>query len=266
MLGGTVAGEELERSAEHNSHSLTWDGLYNVRDLGGHPTPFGRTRFGAVVRSEALTYLGEAGRSALFAYGIRTIIDLRSPGEAAAEEHPLRGLAGYRHLPLLDDQALGEVAGIPEAEQVYAYMLDRRGEQLATILRVTICSPTPLLIHCKAGKDRTGVVVALLLANAGVGRSFIVSDYAVSERMLRPLYAMWARQDGVDVKADADAESMSRYVSRPEAMLAFLERLDSRYGGPRSYLLSIGLTEAEVQALARLLLPPEAAMVTRARD
>src|SRR5207245_3010949 len=104
-----VASEELPRYADPNSRNLNWDGLYNARDLGGHPTPFGRTRFGAVVRSEALTYMSEAGRSALFEYGIQTIIDLRSPGEAAVEVHPLRGLAGYRHLPLLDDQALGEV-------------------------------------------------------------------------------------------------------------------------------------------------------------
>lgn len=261
---GAVTGEDVLGSAGSNRGGITWDGLYNVRDLGGHPTPSGRTRFGAVVRSEGLSLISEAGRSALLEYGIRTIIDLRSPGEAEQEVHPLRDLAGYRLLPLLDDAAVAEVDGIAAVPEVYAYMVERRGEQLVTILRAMIDSPTPQLVHCRAGKDRTGVVVALLLANAGVGRAFIVNDYALSDRMLRPLYDIWARQAGVTVVPGA--EPMRRYPSTPEAMLSLFDRLDSCYGGPRSYLRSIGLTDQELLALGRLLLPAGVLMVTTAPD
>jgi protein-tyrosine phosphatase len=261
---GIVTSDDVLGSAGSNRGGITWDGLYNVRDLGGHPTPWGRTRFGAVVRSEGLTLISEAGRSALLEYGIRTIIDLRSPGEAGQEVHPLRHLAGYLQLPLLDDDAVAEVAAIADVAEVYAYMVERRGEQLATILRAMIDSPTPQLVHCKAGKDRTGVVVALLLANAGVGRAFIVNDYALSDRMLRPLYDIWARQAGVTVMPGA--EPMRRYPSTPAAMLSLFDRLDRCHGGPRSYLRSIGLTDLELLALGHLLLPADVPMVTIAPD
>jgi protein tyrosine/serine phosphatase len=250
-----LAGEDSPRSvASAAGGVLSWDGLYNVRDLGGHPTPAGATRFGAVVRSESLTLISEAGRAALSSFGVRTIIDLRSPAESEQEVHPLRDLPGYRSLPLLDDEAIGVVAGIPRPAEVYIYTVERRAGQLARILRTMSSSPTPQLVHCKAGKDRTGVVVALVLANAGVARDSIVADYSVSDTLLRPLYDIWAREKGIDPASLS--EPMRRYPSTPEAMEAMFEHLDTRYGGVPSYLGSIGLTPAEQQDLARLLLAP----------
>jgi protein-tyrosine phosphatase len=261
MLGGAVASEDPSSSAAPAAGILAWDGLHNVRDLGGHPTPLGRTRFGAVVRSEGLTLISEAGRAALSSFGVKTIIDLRSPAEAELEVHPFRDLPGYHSVPLLDDDAMGVVAGFPQAADVYSYMVDQRGEQLASILRAMAAGATPQLVHCKAGKDRTGVVIALLLANAEVARDSIVADYVLSDSMLRPLYDIWARQRGID--PDSLAEPMRRYPSTPEAMRAMFEHLDARYGGLRPYLLSIGLTESEQQELAQFLRETAPTVTTR---
>ncbi|MDP9247031.1 MAG: tyrosine-protein phosphatase, partial [Candidatus Dormibacteraeota bacterium] len=106
---------------------------------------------------------------------------------------------------------------------------------------------------CRAGKDRTGVVVALLLANAGADRASIVADYAVSDEALTPLYEIWMREAGED--AGPARERMRRYPSRPEAMEALFEHLDTNYGGTRPYLHSSGLSEPELASLASLLAP-----------
>jgi protein-tyrosine phosphatase len=231
-------GDRIIREVEPQGRTLSWDGLYNVRDLGGHETPRGPTRFGAVVRSESLALLSEAGRAALTEYGVRSIIDLRSPHEAGLEAHPLASLPSYRNVPLMDDLAMEHVAGIPEVAQV---------------MRRLAASPAVHLVHCRAGKDRTGVIIALLLDNAGADRASVVADYALSDRAVSPLYEIWARQAGVD-PAQALEESR-RHPSRPEALLGLFDHLDSRYGGSRQYLLATGLSEPELDSLAHLLAP-----------
>lgn len=206
-----------------------------------------------MVRSEDLTLISQSGRAALHEYGIQTIVDLRSAQEVGQEIHPLRSLPGYRNLPLLDQKAMEDVDEIPDVADAYRYMVDRRAAQIAEILRTMGASPAPQLVHCRAGKDRTGVVVALLLANAGADRDSIVADYALSDDALMPLYEIWAREAGED--AGEARKQMRRYPSRPEAMQALFDHLDTRFGGCRPFLLSSGLREPELDSLARLLAP-----------
>lgn len=248
-MASTVSSEVKMTVAD--ARVLTWDGLHNARDLGGHPTPKGQTRFGRVVRSECLGRLTSAGLAALRKYGIATVIDLRSPVELRGEASPLSEDPGYRNLPVLEDADMERVAAINSVDEVYRYMVEHRGGALAEALRLVAYSPWPVLVHCKAGKDRTGVVVALLLANAGVDQESIVADYAMSDSLLAPLYARWALEAGVD--PSQPAEVMRRYASAPEAMRALLELLERDYGGARGYLLAAGLKEAELQVLRALL-------------
>ncbi|MBJ7599571.1 MAG: tyrosine-protein phosphatase [Candidatus Dormibacteraeota bacterium] len=114
----------------------------------------------------------------------------------------------------------------------------------------------------RQGQDRCGGRAAPGQRRGGA--RIHLNDYALSDRMLRPLYDIWARQAGVTVVPGA--EPMRRYPSTPEAMLSLFDRLDSCYGGPRSYLRSIGLTDQELLALGRLLLPAGVLMVTTAPD
>jgi protein tyrosine/serine phosphatase len=184
--------------------SLAWDGCLNVRDLGGHRTAGGgETRFGAVVRADAVAGLSDAGWEALVAHGIRTVVDLRLHDERAADP-PRQIPVDVVHVPLID-------GGLPEYDPVIAAAIDAAADpraavrafylellehfhaNFARVVRaVATAPPGGVVVHCKAGKDRTGLVVALLLRLAGVGLEEIGADYAVSGSTLaEALEASW---------------------------------------------------------------------------
>jgi protein-tyrosine phosphatase len=160
------------------------------------------------------------------------VIDLRSPRELAQTLNPLSDLPGYRHLPLLGDRDLDSVADIRDMARTYRWKVDNRGEAIAAILRSIAEAPAGgILFHCFAGKDRTGVIAALLLTVAGVDRDSIIEDYVLSEGTVpvefRPL---------------------------PEMMADLLQHLDRRHGGVAAYLAAAGAGPATQEALRRRLL------------
>jgi protein-tyrosine phosphatase len=226
--------------------------LLNVRDLGGHPTVDGAvTRHRSLLRADDLAQLSPEGLAALAAYGVETVLDLRWPEEIAAAPSPIpRHLPGVRYLTvsLLTDNpadwdALG---GYCAKEQWKCAVLERLQPQLKSALAlIAAASPAPLLFHCVAGKDRTGILAALLLALAGVTAAAIAADYAASTANLRDAYLR--RCGGGDRAAIIEA------VRCPEeAVYNMLDYLD-RAGGAAAYLAGIGLTGAEIARLrARL--------------
>jgi protein-tyrosine phosphatase len=232
---------------------LDWDGLFNARELGGLPLRGGgRTAPGWLVRSDSLAGLSAHGRDALAAYGVRTVVDLRSPAELASHPNPYQASpAGIRllHRPLLDDADMVAVAGRPQ-EDVYRFAVDQRARRLAGIL-VALADAEPVaLYHCHSGKDRTGIVTGLLLELAGVERAAIVADYAVSEHLLAPIYARWVAQE-----PDADLRRLLRqtFPSPPGLMSGLLQHLDQAHGGAERYLLAAGLSPDRLERLrARL--------------
>ena len=163
---------------------LAWDGCLNVRDLGGYPTPDGHeTAWGAIVRADTLSLLTPAGQAALVAYGIRTIIDLRRPDEVAQHPNPfaqagLRGIT-YSHVSFIDPALLpADRASLVFATLAaeYAYLLDRFPHQVTTILTtIAHARPGGVVVHCTGGKDRTGLICALLLDTVGVDRAIIAA-------------------------------------------------------------------------------------------
>jgi protein-tyrosine phosphatase len=235
--------------------SLDWAGLHNARDLGGHLTPQGRTRYGAVVRSEAPTRLTAAGRERLREHGITGFVDLRSEEEAAAEPSPFAGGRGYRRVPILDRPAMQAVRGMRRSEDLLRFMVFDRteliGEALLNVLDLS--ADGGVLIHCRVGKDRTGVVAALLLLNAGVDPADVAADHARSEANLEPLLASLA----VEARTDEErAEAgMRRFAPTPDSLLVALREITERHGSVPRYLREIGLTTDELAAL-RLLLTP----------
>lgn len=192
-----VAGAGAERQRH-----LPWQGCFNVRDVGGYPTvDGGRTRWGALIRSDDLGRLTPEGEASLVDYGVRTIVDLRSGWELEAP-HPFRPVApptgeatgadvpAYLNLTLRDlddahlDRALNASSSVAEA---YCLFLDHGAASFARIARAfTDAPPGGVLVHCAAGKDRTGLIVAVLLALAGVRDDAIVADYRLTEERLRP--------------------------------------------------------------------------------
>lgn len=235
-------------------------GTYNLRDLGGYATPAGTTVWRRVLRADGLHRMGPEGAAGLAALGVRTVIDLRRDHELAAQPNPVREHPGiaYLNVSLFDRLDVVE-AHAPEGEEagnvllgLYCQTLAQRGAEIREILETIAAAEGVVLFHCTAGKDRTGVIAALLLALAGVGREDIVADYALTGAQIAPLIATVLKN------AEARGEDMVRYKAllecRPETMVAFLDHLEAVHGGVERYLASVGLDAAAVARLrARLL-------------
>ncbi|MFR9722056.1 tyrosine-protein phosphatase [Streptomyces sp. MS19] len=181
---------------------LDWDGCFNARDLGGLPlTGGGTTRHRAVVRAESPERLTPAGWDALAAYGVRTLVDLREDGEAGAG-YPVpagRGIA-YVRVPLDDtaDTAFWQrchARGWSPATPLYyrAFMAEKAARCAAALAAVARAAPGGVLVHCAAGRDRTGLVALALLALAGATADAIVADYDLSASRLTGFYAALGR-------------------------------------------------------------------------
>jgi protein-tyrosine phosphatase len=246
----------LGANASEASRALAWGACLNVRDLGGLTTADGRrVRRGALVRSDQLCRLDDGGHAALLAHGVRTVIDLRNPAEAQRDPDPTLHEQGveYRLIPQQDDQLWQqpEWAARTRAERD-ARVLDQRAEHIAAMARaVANAAPGGVLIHCLAGKDRTGIAVALLLGLLGVPDADIAADYALSEAAL-------ASEKAAALAGAADDEARARiergYDSRAETMLATLAHLRTRHGGAKAYLTRAGLSDVDIERIrARLL-------------
>ena len=203
------------------------------------------------MRADDLAQLSPEGFEALADYGIATVLDLRWPEEIAAAPSPVPlVLPNVRYLTvsLLADSPADWIArgGICAKERWKCTVLERLRPQLREALAaIAAAGPGPLLFHCVAGKDRTGVIAALLLALADVAPAAIAADYAVSAGNLRDGYLSRYR--------DSDPAAIIEALRCPEEavhnMLAYLDHA----GGIRAYLGSIGLGGAEIARLrARL--------------
>lgn len=240
---------------------LAWEGVLNARDLGGYPAAGGReTRWGAVVRSDSLADLTAAGQAALAGYGVRTIIDLRLADEIARHPNPFatpgdHGV-GYTNVSVIDP-----AAGFPPETdtlgQNYLWMLDRFAGFVAEVIAAVAVAPEGgVLIHCAAGKDRTGLISALLLGLAGVPAETIAADYAMTAELLRPREQEWLAACPPEERAEREA-MIARYAPTAEVMLAVLAGLTERYGGVEPYLLEAGVSRADLERLReRMLAPP----------
>ncbi|MFJ4166371.1 tyrosine-protein phosphatase [Microbacterium sp. NPDC089698] len=251
------------------------DGTFNSRDTGGLPLAGGgRTRHGVLYRSDALSSATDGGLDAIAASTIGTIVDFRTESERIDAPNRLPAARAFRvrELSLLEgaltgapqagapnDDALDEeamramLARIPTLPVLYTAMLENAAGAFAEVAREVVSPADPdrpgVLVHCTAGKDRTGVATALLLDAAGTERSAIVADYAASEQNLAGEWAermlARARTWGVPlVPAITDLVT----ATPPSAIEAALAWLDDR-GGSASYLLRGGLTPVELDRL-----------------
>ena len=254
------------RTFDTLSRSLAWDGCFNVRDLGGLETAAGgRTRRGAVVRADNVRGLSAAGWQAAFDHGVRRLVDLRFEGEGPGEPSPPEGvevvgvsLFGQHDLEVArafeermrneDDVASVWAAG-------YIDTLENSPERVATA--VAAVSDTDhadgVVIHCFAGKDRTGIVSALLLGVADVPDEVIAADYEESGPNVKLLFGDWL----ATADTEAELELRQRLVQAPaETMVAVLAWLRESVGGAAGYLRQAGLTDAQIARLRTRLLEP----------
>ena len=243
------------------SRNLNWDGCLNVRDLGGHrTTDGGETRYGRIVRADSIRQLTDAGWTAAVDYGVRLVVDLRMDVELEADP-PSELPVDVVHMPFLEDDpnVFAEVEAVSAAapddatatREVYLVWLERFSRNIAAAIEAVARAPEgAVVVHCMGGKDRTGLVTALLLHLAGVDGEQIAADYAASEERLRPRHEAWIAEAGTD----AERARLRRITSSPrESMVGVLEKLAHRYGSVEAYLRTSGLRDDDLQLVrARL--------------
>jgi protein-tyrosine phosphatase len=257
----------MTEQARLAAQRLDWPACYNVRDLGGLPcgvpTFGGLTRRHALVASDYCARLNAEGWQALVAHGVRTIIDLRGTEEVAREPYALPSIAvaagvTYQNLPLIHraQQLVGDLGDPAFGGREYAIIAERTTANIAVILRAIITAqPGGVLIHCQAGKDRTGIIVAILLRLAGVPDELIMADYVASEPCLMPAWDAL-----VAAAAGGEPDYRMKPLAYPALYRTLLEELDTHYGGIDGYLVHIGLGSAEITALRARLLAPRGAL------
>ena len=244
----------------------------NVRDLGGLPTADGKhLRTGQLVRSDNLQDLSSADVTRLVdEVGVTTVVDLRSTGEVRSEgPGPLKALASVEHLHLSLLPEFGEMTDVakdalalnreralqrdPEnvADAFYFGYLEDRPDSVVGALRAIATAPGAALVHCAAGKDRTGVVIAIALSVVGVPREEIVADYeATGERIELILDRL---RSSPTYARDIDNVPAHEHDPRPDIMRRFLDRLDSDFGGPLGWLDEHGFDRVDAERLRKKL-------------
>ncbi|WNV75405.1 tyrosine-protein phosphatase [Geodermatophilus sp. DSM 44513] len=261
---------------------LRLDGTTNTRDLGGLPTVDGGTTVrGRVLRSDNLQTLSEADvRRLVEELPLREVVDLRTTAEVLLEGRgPLRAVPGvtHRHFSLLpergqhtdvfaaeEDDAPELPAGwaesilprqVAEADQdeppaVRSYLgyLTHRPDNVVAALRALAADPDgATVVHCAAGKDRTGVVCMFALAAAGVPHEEIVADYALTAEVIDALVAKLAASP--TYAEDMVTRDVASHTPRAETMTRLLALLDERHGGPLGWLTEHGFGADEQAAL-----------------
>jgi protein-tyrosine phosphatase len=252
------------------------EGAVNVRDVGGLPAEDGgQTVYGRLLRSENLQELSAADVSKLVdEIGVTTVVDLRTTGEVELEgPGPLDAVPSVRHayhpvLPELGNRtdAVAEALLLKKREQDlsrfpddlmcghYLGYLEDRPEEVTGALRTIATAEGAAIVHCAAGKDRTGVIVALALTVAGVEPEAIVADYMATEERIDAIIERLARSR--TYAGDVTSRPVRAHLPREETMKSFLEQLHVRYGGLPRWLAGNGFTSDETGRLRAKLRQP----------
>jgi protein-tyrosine phosphatase len=238
---------------------IALEGAVNFRDLGGYATLDGRrTRWRVLFRADGLSELSQTDFSVMRDLGIRTVVDLRSGHEVEqsrfdVEAHPV----DFHHFPFIDQ--------LPDVEQwdrrpgllgaQYKEMLDDAAPQIIGALEVlTAPDSRPAVFHCTAGKDRTGLLSALVLSLLGVPEETVVADYALSGEAMERLRAKLIVKypDSKDTISDIDEV----FSANPANMVELFAYLRERYGSVTEYAGAVGVPDAVVARLREELLEP----------
>lgn len=235
---------------------LTLQGTLNTRDLGGLPLAGGgHTRHGRLLRSDGLFGLTDDDIALLLALPLRTVVDLRGDKELEREPSRLlnrggvdvRNIQVWGHIEAQD----GRPADRYDITAFYLAALDHAGPAFAQAVTVLADAEDAALFHCTAGKDRTGLLAALMLEIVGVDRATVIEDFALTHDRIGPLRERLlaaAERDGVP---RSDFERL--LGATPDLIEPALAHLDSRYGGAVAYLGGAGVSDETFEALRRKL-------------
>jgi 5'-deoxynucleotidase YfbR-like HD superfamily hydrolase len=248
---------------EHPRRLVALEAAHNFRDLGGYPTDDGAvTRWGRLFRADGLHRLTDADVEIVRSLGLRTVIDLRTQaelderGRAPAE----RFEAAFTHLPVIDATWSHDASDVHESDHdflVWAYstMIDEGASRFArAIEELARPGALPAVFHCAAGKDRTGILAALVLGSLGVPRDLVLGDYGLTAAGMARM-RVWAAKEFPEM-ADRMLDAPSAFLAAlPDALGEVLDRVVGT-GSVRDYVRSIGVSAASLDVLAAELLEP----------
>ncbi|MAI42876.1 MAG: protein tyrosine phosphatase [Gammaproteobacteria bacterium] len=232
---------------------------FNVRDLGGYPTQDGNiTQWGRFLRSDGLHRLDAADQQLLVDYGVGLVVDLRLPMELKSSPNVFQNstVLDYHHCSFLDEALLKYIEEQPvedrthlRADKGYCLWLDHCHQSVREILiSLAENQDSVSLYHCSGGKDRTGLITALLLSIAGVDADLIVADYALTARF--NIHSTFKPPEP-DIKTWQDYE----VAYCPSSLMhESLNHLQQVYGGAVPYIHHVGLTEKQISMLKKRLL------------
>lgn len=241
------------------SSTPTTHRLHNLRPVGGLPAANGQTvRGDRIWRSAAPFTEREAASQAVVDLGVRNVIDLRDAGERD------RTPGAWQHqnlivhaLPVFGDQL--HTIKFDELADLYNIMVDHQGGQIAQAFSVVAeHSDEGVLFHCTAGKDRTGILSALVLEVLGVDRALTLTDFSLSQQHLGPDYL-------ADLFGDENVASLpgiaahKATASPPELLEGALARIDKKFGSAADYLDANGVSEALLERIQQQLLTEDPA-------
>ena len=238
------------------------DAVHNFRDLGGYATDDGRTiGWGRLFRADGLYRLSPHDLDVVDAIGIRTVIDLRSSkefdqhGRFPLERYPV----AFHHLPIID--TTWNQSEIPDVDDTHdgatefltwAYndMLAQGADRFAHAFQVlAVPGAGPSVFHCAAGKDRTGVLPALVLGGLGDDHETIVADYALTEPAMVRMRA-WVMANHPEMADQMGETPAFMLAANAQAMRNLLDGFERDYGSVRGYLASIGIGRALLDEMA----------------
>lgn len=246
---------------------LALDGPVNFRDLGGYRTTDGReVRHGLVFRADSLhTMTDEDVRRVVNKHGVGVVVDLRTAAEVdLIGVGPIRGAVGNWHNVSIFDETQrssnGDSVHATMADE-YLSMLERMSSHFVRVLDLVGTSDAPVVFHCAAGKDRTGLVAGLLLHTLGVDRREIALDYSLTERVMPALKQRFLERvrDPQLAELYGDREIWESRIDRamastPDTMLTVFRVLDERYESVQNWLSASGFDGARAEALRSRLL------------
>ena len=243
-------------TVEHFSRRLPMLGCVNFRDLGGYSSRSGKTvRWRRLFRSDALQDMtpNDVG-IAVDELNIGLVVDLRNSDEATRDgKGPLPSMgAEYMHFPLLEERGFPPFTGGDVVERLsdsYQWLLHNSGPRVAgAVTAIAATGGSPAVFHCSAGKDRTGLLAALILEVLEVDSDTIREDYILTNQVVEGILR---RIQAMQPQATPTTQSLS---AQPVAFRRFQDSLQEEYGGAEAYLRKHGVSADTLNSLRRNLL------------
>jgi len=259
-----MSSDQFLNLLDHPDRLVQMEQVHNFRDLGGYPTASGATtKWRTLFRADGLHRLRAAADIEIVqTFGLKSVIDLRTKREQQEQGvFPLDDIEVDFHHVSIVDATWSDSKETPQIDDpveflVWGYrdLLEIGSEKFALAMRILSDQENvPAVFHCAAGKDRTGVLAALILSTVGVSDDIICADYGLTQRSIEKTIS-WAKLHYPEMATRWTEINPVYLAAEPQAMQVILNDLVSAHGSVINYVRSLGVSESEIQSLSALLL------------